>query len=70
MVKKMTFITLFVKVSKKDHPDIIKYFDKWKMNDEQLGTLMVELNKTKDPEEAARKWIKKNQALVDEWIKD
>ena len=39
------------------------------MNDEQLGTLMVELNKTKDPEEAARKWIKKNQALVDEWIK-
>ncbi|MEC2457406.1 glycine betaine ABC transporter substrate-binding protein, partial [Bacillus cereus] len=54
----------------KDHPDIIKYFDKWKMNDEQLGTLMVELNKTKDPEEAARKWIKKNQALVNEWIKD
>lgn len=40
------------------------------MNDEQLGTLMVELNKTKDSEEAARKWIKKNQALVDEWIKD
>ncbi|WP_263703668.1 glycine betaine ABC transporter substrate-binding protein [Bacillus thuringiensis] len=54
----------------KDHPDIIKYFDKWKMNDEQLGTLMVELNKTKDPEEAVRKWIKNNQALVDEWIKD
>ncbi|MBJ3791371.1 glycine betaine ABC transporter substrate-binding protein, partial [Bacillus sp. OA1] len=54
----------------KDHPDIIKYFDKWKMNDEQLGTLMVELNKTKDPEEAARKWIKNNQALVDEWVKD
>ena len=39
------------------------------MNDEQLGTLMVELNKTKDPEEAARKWIKNNQALVDEWVR-
>ena len=38
------------------------------MNDEQLGTLMVMLNKTKDPEEAARKWIK-NQALVDEWVR-
>jgi glycine betaine/proline transport system substrate-binding protein len=48
----------------------VKYFDQWKMNDEQLGTLMVMLNKTKDPEEAARKWIKKNQALVDEWIKE
>ncbi|MFZ3196579.1 MAG: glycine/betaine ABC transporter, partial [Bacillus mycoides] len=34
------------------------------------GTLMVMLNKTTDPEEAARKWIKKNQALVDEWIKE
>ena len=30
------------------------------MTDEQLGTLMVMLNKTKDPEEAARKWIKKS----------
>lgn len=59
MVKKMTFITPFVKVSKKITRDVIKYFDKWKMNDEQLGTLMVMLNKTKDPEEAARKWIKK-----------
>ncbi len=33
------------------------------MNDEQLGTLMVELNKTKDPEEAARKWIKKESSV-------
>ncbi|CEY42623.1 ABC-type proline/glycine betaine transport systems%2C periplasmic components [Streptococcus pneumoniae] len=31
---------------------------------------MVELNKTKDSEEAARKWIKNNQALVNEWVKD
>lgn len=54
----------------KDYPEIVKYFDRWKMSDEQLGTLMVMLNKTKDPEEAARKWIKKNQALVNEWIKD
>ncbi|EEM10993.1 Glycine betaine-binding protein [Bacillus pseudomycoides] len=54
----------------KDYPEIVKYFDRWKMSDEQLGTLMVMLNKTKDPEEAARKWIEKNQALVNEWIKD
>ena len=38
----------------KDHPDIIKYFDKWKMNDEQLGTLMVELNKTKRSEKRTK----------------
>ena len=30
------------------------------MNDEQLGTLMVELNKTKDPEEAARNGLKES----------
>lgn len=40
------------------------------MTDEQLGTLMVMLNKTKDPEQAARDWIKKNQQVVDSWIKD
>ena len=39
------------------------------MNDEQLGTLMVMLNKTKDPEEARENGLK-NQALVDEWVKD
>ncbi len=47
MVKKDDIYYSVRKGFEKDHPDIIKYFDKWKMNDEQLGTLMVMLNKTK-----------------------
>ena len=43
----------------KDHPDIIKYFDKWKMNDEQLGTLMVELNKTKDAKKRSENGLRR-----------
>ena len=57
--EKMTFITPFVKVSKRSS-DIIKYFDKWKMNDEQLGTLMVELNKTKDPKKRRENGLKES----------
>ncbi|MDM5188157.1 glycine betaine ABC transporter substrate-binding protein [Bacillus sp. DX4.1] len=54
----------------KDYPELIKYFDKWKMTDEQLGTLMVMLNKTKDPEQAAKEWIKQNKEVVDTWMND
>ncbi|MDM5154460.1 glycine betaine ABC transporter substrate-binding protein [Bacillus sp. DX1.1] len=54
----------------KDYPELIKYFDKWKMTDKQLGTLMVMLNKTKDPEQAAKEWIKQNKKVVDTWMND
>ncbi len=43
MVKKMTFITLFVKVSKRSSRYHKILLTNGKMNDEQLGTLMVEL---------------------------
>ncbi|WP_425388077.1 glycine betaine ABC transporter substrate-binding protein [Ectobacillus panaciterrae] len=53
----------------KDHPELKKWLDNWDMTDEQLGTLMSEINKTKDPENGAKKWITENRGLVNSWFK-
>lgn len=51
-----------------DYPEIVEWFDKFELDDDQLGSLMGELNEAKEEEEGAQKWINDNQDLIDEWI--
>ncbi|MGX1194169.1 glycine betaine ABC transporter substrate-binding protein [Metabacillus sp. SLBN-84] len=57
----------------KDHPEIGKWMSEWEMNDEQLNSLIKEVQEeslTQEPdayEKGARKWIEKNRELVDSW---
>ncbi|WP_223699945.1 glycine betaine ABC transporter substrate-binding protein [Sutcliffiella deserti] len=51
----------------KDHEEVVKWMDKWKMNDDELGDLMSMINET-SPEEGAKKWIEQNRELVDNWL--
>jgi glycine betaine/proline transport system substrate-binding protein len=53
----------------KEHSELEQWLDNWNMNDQQLGTLMSQINKYGD-EAGAKKWIEQNRGLVDSWMKE
>ncbi len=55
---------------KDDNPEVVKWFDTFKMNDDQLGGLMGDVNEADSAEEGAQKWIDEHQDLIDEWTKE
>lgn len=54
----------------KDMPEVAQFLKNFKMNDQQLGSLMGDIkdNSSKKPIEVAREWIKNNEELVNSWI--
>ncbi|MFZ3578258.1 glycine betaine ABC transporter substrate-binding protein [Virgibacillus sp. DJP39] len=52
-----------------DYEEVSGWFKNWKMDDDAIGTLMTSVNNAEKPIEGARKWVKENQDLVDQWIK-
>lgn len=52
-----------------EHPDVVEWFDNFILDDDQLGSLMSEVETADSELEGAKKWIDNNQALVDEWMK-
>lgn len=54
---------------KEDMPEVAEFLKNFKLNDEQLGTLMGDIaDSSKDPEEVAKEWMTKNEKLVNSWI--
>ncbi|PWA12092.1 glycine/betaine ABC transporter [Pueribacillus theae] len=54
---------------KDDFPEVVEWMNNWKMDDDSLGELMAIGQEKEDPIAAAKEWIKKNQDLVNEWMK-
>ncbi|WP_238442601.1 glycine betaine ABC transporter substrate-binding protein [Desulforamulus reducens] len=52
----------------KDYPEVLKWMNKWHMDDQSLGQLMATINKTNSPEEGAKQWIKENRNLTNQWF--
>jgi len=55
---------------KKQHPDVERWLQKWKMDDNSLGSLMSEINKqgATTPEKGTRTWIDAHRSLVQQWL--
>ncbi|WP_163970337.1 glycine betaine ABC transporter substrate-binding protein [Oceanobacillus halotolerans] len=51
-----------------DHPEVVEWFDNFMLDDQQLGSLMAELNEADSEEEGAQNWIDDNRDLINEWI--
>lgn len=50
-------------------PQVAEFFKNFKLDDDQLGTLMGDIaDSDKDPEEVAKEWMNKNEELVNSWI--
>ncbi|WP_018213054.1 glycine betaine ABC transporter substrate-binding protein [Desulfitobacterium hafniense] len=61
--------TLANKEFTQNHPEVKAMIEKFKLNDQQIGTLEGYINDGMQPEKAAEKWISENRELVDSWIK-
>lgn len=56
---------------KGDHPDIERWMQQWKMDDNSLGQLMasiIEHGRT-TPEKGTKAWIDANRALTEQWLR-
>ena len=52
-----------------DYPEVSDWFNNWKMDDQQIGELIIYVESAEDPLEGAKKWIEENQELIGEWVK-
>lgn len=51
-----------------DLPEVARFFKKFKLNDEQLGSLMGLIAESDDPLKSSREWMKKNEQVVNGWL--
>ncbi|WP_188207473.1 glycine betaine ABC transporter substrate-binding protein [Alkalibacillus aidingensis] len=51
-----------------EQPEVVEWFDNFMLDDEQLGSLMAEINESDSEEEGAQSWIDDNRDLIEEWI--
>lgn len=52
-----------------DMPDVVAFLRKFKLNDQQLGSLMGAINEsTDDPSVVARQWMQEHGDLVNSWL--
>jgi glycine betaine/proline transport system substrate-binding protein len=61
--------TIVRKGLQKDEPQAYDLLSHLTLNEEQLGTLELAIKGAKDPATGARAWLKKNQSLVNQWLK-
>ncbi len=52
-----------------DYPKVSEWFKNWKMNDQQIGELIDDVESSEEPLDGAKKWVEENQDLIDEWVK-
>lgn len=61
--------TLANKSFSKKNPEVMAMLKKFKLDDQQIGTLEDLIQQGMPPQQAAKQWISENQELVDSWIK-
>lgn len=54
----------------KDEPSAYQVLDRFHWTKEQMSEVMLQVNNGKEPEAAAKEWMKKNQNQVNSWTKD
>lgn len=52
-----------------DHPEISEWFNNWKMDDQQIGDLIDQVENAEDPLDGASDWVEENENLIGEWVK-
>jgi len=61
-------------ISRKDlaskHPVAVRFFERMQLSEKQLNTLVYEIRVAEDPIQGVKKWIKHNEYVVNQWVKD
>lgn len=53
-----------------DFPDVDKWFKNWKMDDDEIGSLMSAVAEADNEEAGAAKWVEENEDLIAEWLEE
>lgn len=53
-----------------DYPEVDEWFKNWKMDDDDIGSLMSYVAEAEDPIDGATKWVEKNEDVIAEWINE
>ncbi|WP_462281671.1 glycine betaine ABC transporter substrate-binding protein [Salinivirga cyanobacteriivorans] len=52
------------------HPVAVRFFERMQLSEKQLNTLVYEIRVAEDPIQGVKKWIKHNEYVVNQWVKD
>lgn len=52
------------------HPHAVRFFERMQLSEKQLNSLVYEIRVAEDPVQGVKKWIKQNEYVVNQWVKD
>lgn len=52
------------------HPHAVRFFERMQLSEKQLNKLLYQLHLSEDPREAVLKWIRENEYVVNQWVKN
>lgn len=53
-----------------DHPHAVRFFERMQLSEKQLNKLVYEVRIQDDPVVGVKNWIKHNEYIVNQWVKD
>lgn len=53
-----------------EHPHAIRFFERLQLTEKQLNRLVYHVELSKDPNQGVKNWIKENEYIVNQWIKN
>lgn len=51
-----------------DFPEVATWLKNWKMDEDEIGSLMTAVEEASEPIDGAEEWVEENRDLVDEWL--
>lgn len=68
--KKEQIYTIGNKTSIQEIPTAVRFFERMQLSEKQLNQLIDFVRVEEDPEIGVKKWIQKNEFIVNQWVKD
>ncbi|MFW6020084.1 MAG: glycine betaine ABC transporter substrate-binding protein [Bacteroidales bacterium] len=53
-----------------EHPHAVRFFERMQLSEKQLNQLIYEIRINEDPRAGVKQWIKKNEYIVNQWVKN
>ncbi|MCF8218805.1 MAG: glycine betaine ABC transporter substrate-binding protein [Bacteroidales bacterium] len=53
-----------------EHPHAVRFFERMQLSEKQLNQLIYEIRINEDPRAGVKEWIKKNEYIVNQWVKN
>ncbi|TAJ10432.1 glycine betaine ABC transporter substrate-binding protein [Marinilabiliaceae bacterium JC017] len=68
--EKENIYTISRKGLEEEHPNAVRFFERMQLSEKQLNNLVYEMRMSDDPVRGVMKWIKQNEYVVNQWVKD